>query len=81
MSNTEFHINSTKRAEELAKRLGAEFNPVSLDAVTERVQKKIRIMNEYNSRKKEYDQFITNILETYSKEDVQAFIDAIRNPK
>lgn len=72
---------TSERAIKLARQLGVQFTPPSLEASAAKAEKRLKQMAEYHSRRDEYDAFVANIFQNYSKDVIQAFIKAAKNPK
>lgn len=62
------------RAHEVAKQLGVEFTTPSMKESSDKAMKRIKNHQEYISKKEQYDACINNIIEQFSKDDIEAFI-------
>ncbi|WOL22722.1 hypothetical protein [Escherichia phage vB_EcoM_JNE01] len=72
------------RAKQLAEQFGIEFKVPDIKAAQEHAQRKIHKLKEYTSNKEKYDEAIAHIVESFSKDDILAFLDSVavsKNPK
>lgn len=65
----------SKRAKEVADKLGIDFIIPDYNASKEKAERNINMRQEYLSRKEEYDNAIEAIFNTYSPDVIKCFIE------
>ncbi|EMR6008323.1 hypothetical protein WJW27_005154 [Escherichia coli] len=74
----------SSRAKHLADTLGVEFKIPDITIAKEKAHKKINKMKEYLSKQEQYDSAVEFIIQSFSKDDIKAFIQYVKvsdNPK
>lgn len=75
----DFHAQCKARAEELATRLGVDFQPLDVNAIETAARKRMAALMKYRERKEEYDSLLETVFKVVPPEDVVDFIRNFRN--
>jgi|AGFT01.1.fsa_nt_gi hypothetical protein len=76
---SDFHTKCTSRAEELAKRLGVDFQPLDVDGIETATRKRMAALRKYSERKAEYDALLEEVFKVCSPQEVVDFLQKTNN--
>jgi len=75
----DFHAQCKARAEELAKRLGVDFQPLDVNSIETAARKRMAALMKYRERKEEYDSLLETVFKVLSPTEVVEILRNTRN--
>lgn len=75
----DFHAQCKARAEELAKRLGVDFQPLDVNSIETAERKRMAALMKYRERKEEYDSLLETVFKVLSPTEVVEILRNTRN--
>lgn len=75
----DFHSKCKARAEELAKRLGVDFQPLDVDTIEKTARRRTAALMKYRERKEEYDALLEEVFTVVSPQEVVEYLRNSRN--
>lgn len=76
---SDFHNKCKSRAEELANRLGVDFNPLDVVSIESKTRSRIAAIQKYRERKEEYDTLLEHVFTVVSPTEVVEYLRNFHN--